>query len=95
MIFAVVNPAGGVVSNTVVGDDQEVVESIVGPCVLQTEETGVAGIGYTWDGMTFIPPSPYPSWVWNSELKVWEAPVPMPEEGNWAWNEDTQTWQEV
>lgn len=54
--FAVVNPAGGRVSNVVVGDDFDTVSAVVGPCVEQTEATGVAGIGYTWDGDVFTPP---------------------------------------
>ena len=56
MRFAVVNPAGGVVSNVVVGDDLAIVETVVGPCVEETEATGPAGIGYVWDGSTFTPP---------------------------------------
>jgi len=54
--FAVVDPAGGIVSNVVVGDELNTVEGVVGPCVEQTETTGPAEIGYTWDGATFTPP---------------------------------------
>jgi hypothetical protein len=55
--YAAVNPAGGVVSNIVVGDDIDTVSGIVGPCVEQTDATGPAAIGYTWDGSTFTPPA--------------------------------------
>jgi hypothetical protein len=54
-----------------------------------------AGIGYTWDGVGFIPPKPYPSWIMNSFSYLWEAPVPYPEDGNfYAWDEDTLSWIE-
>jgi hypothetical protein len=59
--FAVVNPAGGVVSNVIVGDSLEIVEPIVGPCVEVTEATGPASPGWVWDGATFsAPPEPEP-----------------------------------
>ena len=80
MNYAVVDPSGGVVSNVVVGDSLEVVASIVGPCVEETEATGPAGIGYTWDGSVFTPPVIRP---------------PMPTEGGpWVWNEEIQDWVE-
>jgi hypothetical protein len=50
--YAVVNPQGGVVSNIVVGTNLESVTEIVGDAVEITEETGVAGIGYTWNPAT-------------------------------------------
>lgn len=56
-----------------------------------------AGIGYTWDGVGFIPPKPYPSWVMNSFSYLWEAPAPMPAPNtppNYEWNEDTLSWIE-
>lgn len=64
MRFAVVNPAGGTVSNVVVGDDLATVEAVVGLCVQETEATGSAGIGYVWDGAMFTaPPAPEPPLV--------------------------------
>jgi len=39
------------------------------------------------------PPQPYDSWTWNSEEKVWEAPVPRPNDDKYyRWNEETQSW---
>lgn len=55
-----------------------------------------AGIGFTWDGVGFIPPKPYPSWVMNSFSYLWEAPVPMPEPNNppfYVWDEGTLSWK--
>jgi len=54
-----------------------------------------AGVGYTWDGVGFIPPKAYPSWVMNSFSYLWEAPVPMPEPNSppfYEWDEATVSW---
>jgi len=54
-----------------------------------------AGVGYTWDGVGFIPPKAYPSWAMNSFSYLWEAPVPMPEPNNppfYVWDEATVSW---
>jgi hypothetical protein len=53
-VFAVVNPEGGIVSNTISGESKEIVQKIVGSVVEVTEETGSASIGYLWDGNKFI-----------------------------------------
>jgi len=53
------------------------------------------GIGYTWDPVrdAFIPPKPYASWVLNEDSCLWDAPVPMPEDGqNYYWDEETTSW---
>lgn len=56
-----------------------------------------AGIGYTYDKEkdAFIPPQPFPSWTLNETTCLWEAPVPMPEEGQYIWNESITNWTEV
>ena len=39
-----------------------------------------AGIGYSWDEENdhFISPQPYPSWTYNFDEAIWEAPVDYP-----------------
>jgi hypothetical protein len=38
-------------------------------------------------------PSPYESWIWDDELKIWKAPVEPPLDGNaYLWNEDSLSW---
>ena len=60
-----------------------------------------AGVGFTYDRINdvFIPPKPpYDSWVLNTNIWDWEAPVPMPADSNtvaYDWNEETQSWNEV
>lgn len=57
-----------------------------------------AGIGYTYDSErdAFIPPKPFDSWVLNEDTCLWDAPVPMPEDGKvYTWDEETLSWIEV
>jgi len=56
-----------------------------------------AGIGFTWDGVGFAPPQPYPSWTKNATTYLWEPPTPMPvvEGKMFRWNEETISWVEI
>ena len=55
-----------------------------------------AGIGYTFDGIGFAAPQPYPSWTMNTTTYLWEAPTPMPVDDKfYRWDEDTTAWVEV
>ena len=57
-----------------------------------------AGIGYTYDQANdvFYAPQPYASWVLNHSTWTWEAPTPMPQDGNpYVWDEPTVAWKEV
>jgi len=54
-----------------------------------------AGIGYTYDPTrdAFIPPKPFSSWVLNEDTCLWNAPVPMPTDGQrYYWDEATTSW---
>ena len=54
-----------------------------------------AGIGYIYDkeNDVFYPTQPFPSWVLNTEIWQWEAPVPIPDLTRpYSWNEKTQSW---
>jgi hypothetical protein len=57
-----------------------------------------AGIGFKYDPQldAFIPPTPYPSWILNTDTCQWDAPVPYPDDGKaYLWDEDTTSWIEV
>ena len=55
-----------------------------------------AGIGYTFDGTGFAAPQPFASWNLNSETYLWQAPTPMPTDGErYTWDEATTSWVEV
>lgn len=54
-----------------------------------------ASIGFTFDetAQAFIPPKPFPSWLLNTSIYLWEAPVPYPQDGkSYYWDETTQSW---
>lgn len=54
-----------------------------------------AGLGYAYDAGrdAFIPPKPYASWVLNETSCLWDAPVPMPTDGQfYNWDENSQNW---
>jgi hypothetical protein len=37
--------------------------------------------------------SPYPSWVWNSEIRNYEAPIQNTDPTLTLWNEENQAWE--
>lgn len=57
-----------------------------------------AGIGYTYDPVedAFIPPQPFPSWVFDTSTLDWNPPVARPDDGKYyLWDEATTNWIEV
>jgi hypothetical protein len=58
-----------------------------------------AGKGHTYDPDrdVFIPPRPFPSFVFNSETLDWHCPIPMPEQREGyigpMWDEDSVSWK--
>jgi hypothetical protein len=57
-----------------------------------------AGIGYTYDRVkdAFIPPQAFTSWTLNEDTCLWQAPVPMPDDGKiYEWIESTTSWNEI
>jgi len=57
-----------------------------------------AGQGYRYneDLDAFIPPQPYPSWLFDSETCTWSPPVAMPEDDKiYRWNEQSTSWDVV
>jgi hypothetical protein len=102
----------GVVTQVIVADNKEWCETNLGGTWVQTSyntsggvnnrqggealHKNYAGIGYTWDGIGFAAPQPFPSWTKNSETYFWEAPTPKPVDDKfYRWNEDTTSWVEI
>lgn len=57
-----------------------------------------AGIGYVYDADkdAFVLPKPYPSWIFNEDLWIWEPPIPYPTgDKYYVWNEETTSWIET
>jgi hypothetical protein len=66
--------------------------------------TRYAGVGFSYDENfdAFIPPKPHDSWILNVQTKIWEAPIPMPEDHGYGegkklykWDEETLSWVEI
>lgn len=54
-----------------------------------------AGIGYTYDEDrdAFISPRVYKGWVLNEQTCIWEAPIPVPNDGNkYRWDNESLNW---
>lgn len=92
MNYAVIS--NDLVVNVIVAESKELAEIATGEtCILSTDENP-AYVGGTYDGVNFIAPSPYPSWILNSD-KQWAAPVDMPlDQGTVIWDEATTSWIE-
>lgn len=91
---------GGVVTDLVVADEQQIFErpDLFPGRWIETfpdgSERGVyAAVGYLYDSVedVFYPPQPFPSWT-LSDGHVWLPPVPRPSEGRWLWDESSLSW---
>ena len=106
----------GIVSNVIVDDNAFIADQdgVWIECFEQSEDCcngtnnthprgNMASVGYSYDVLldAFIPPKPYPSWVFNQEMVRWEAPLPPPEDDMSCtddmcmcavWVEDSQSW---
>ena len=54
-----------------------------------------AGIGYSYNEELdiFIEPSPFPSWIFNTETYKWEAPISIPKiDRGYFWDEENICW---
>lgn len=54
-----------------------------------------AGIGHIYDKQrdAFYAPKPFDSWILNEETCIWEAPVPLPQDGKmYKWDEEAGSW---
>lgn len=86
----------------VIEADQTFVNAQSGTWV-QTDISGAspknyAGIGYTYrqDLGGFLGPKPYASWSINNSTCCWQAPTPMPNDGNpYDWDENSLSWIEA
>jgi hypothetical protein len=65
-------------------------------CAAGTLRKNHPGIGYLFDDSRDAfreVAGPYPSWALDEDTCRWEAPTPMPDNGNaHVWDEDTTSW---
>jgi hypothetical protein len=101
----------GVVTQVIVADGPDWCEQNLGGEWIQTSyntaggvhsngklpiHKNYAGIGYTWDGIGFAAPQPFPSWILNADTYFWEAPIAMPtDDKRYQWKEETISWVET
>lgn len=85
------------VSKVIVAN-QEFIDTLDGTWI-ETSENGpiknFGNIGYTYDLVrnAFISPKPFPSWVLNESICIWESPVPHPNNEIWyTWDEGSLNW---
>ena len=75
-------------------------ENLLGGTWKQTSYNGnfrknYAGIGHKYhaDIDAFVAPSPFPSWVLDTETATYQAPVARPtDDALYVWNEETGAW---
>jgi hypothetical protein len=101
----------GIVERVIVAETKEWCEKSLGGAWVQTSyntyggehklngiplNKNYAGVGYTWDGIGFAAPQPFPSWTLNKDTYLWDAPVASPTDGKYyTWNENDQEWVEI
>jgi hypothetical protein len=54
-----------------------------------------AGKGYIYDKANdvFYAPKPYNSWILNTNVWIWEPPIPYPNDNQlYSWDETTKSW---
>ena len=94
--YAKIN-ADNIVENVIVCEDSSV-NMLDGFYVKETESTGFASVGFTWNKSKgkFIKIQTYPSWTLNEETCEWEPPTPRPvSPWNGYWDEESQEWIEL
>jgi hypothetical protein len=101
----------GIVERVIVAENAQWCETSLGGTWVQTSyntyggvhtlggtplHKNYAGTGYTFDGIGFSAPKPYPSWSLNTTSYLWEAPVAMPTDGQmYQWVEADLNWQVI
>jgi len=88
----------GIVVNTIVCESVELAESITGLTAVEYTDENPAGIDWTYNNTTeeFRSPQPFPSWIYNEEIKQWVAPIEYPTDNkNYTWDEPSTSWVEV
>ena len=61
---------------------------------------GEASKGWVFTGVTFQPPKPFPSWIWEENewgRGYWKAPISFPQNDkiSFVWDENSQIWKEL
>lgn len=89
--FAVIED--DIIINVIVANSQKDAEEATGLQVIESIEYK-PWIHWKLENNEWVAPQPFASWIWNSDLKEWGAPIPKPEGTNhiWSWNEENGSW---
>lgn len=94
--FAVIK--NNVIINVAEADSAEILELLIPEAdsiIEETLETGLAWVGSPIIDGKFQPIQNYPSWTWNAEAFIWEAPSAYPSDGKmYIWDETDLAWVE-
>ena len=73
--------------------EDSVIGTIEGHYIKETELTGIAHVGgtYNLEKNKFISPNYFEGWVLNEETLEWQSPVPKPSE-NAIWSGVSNSW---
>lgn len=87
------------VENIIVSNSKASAESLTDLTVMSIDENSyMKDIDITWIfyDQELRPVKPFNSWIWDTELKKWTAPVPIPLDLNeYTWNEENFEWDLV
>lgn len=95
-IFAIIE--GNRIKDIAIAESDEVLKIILPQksIIKETEKTGIAWVGAEVIENRFMPMKPYSSWIFNSRLWKYEAPIPYPNPQKlYSWNESSKSWDEV
>lgn len=90
----------GIVDNVILSEPDYaviLVKELMGDDIIEvTDETKPAAIGHSFVDGKFIPPQPFESWIFDTEVWSWKAPVectidPM-EKVSISWDEESLSW---
>ena len=57
---------------------------------------GIANVGDTWTGTEFRTAQLHKGWIWDSETKLWNPPIPKPDDGPiYEWSDEKEQWVEI
>jgi len=68
---------------------------------IESTEDNLACINGDFYNGKFYPEKPYPSWIRNEELAIWDPPIQYPDfdienpDKQYVWNEDIVNWEEI
>lgn len=82
----------GIVENIIIADYDFIQND--GDLWIECTENNYPSINDTYtETEGFRPPKPFDSWIWDDNNKLWDAPIPLPDEENiYEWDEETQSW---